>query len=87
MLDQYDEAATDFSSLIAFFPEEQIYYEKRAICHEKLRHYLKALADYDMLIALDGANSRYYSRRAGVFNKLERYGELLDDMRSASSLA
>ena len=86
MLEQYDEAAADFSSLITFFPQEQIYYEKRALCYEKLWHHLRALADYYMLIALDGANPRYYSRRACVFNKLERYGEFLDDMRRAHLL-
>ncbi len=86
MLEQYDEAAADFSSLITFFPEVQMYYEKRAMCYEKLRHYLKALADYDMLIAMDGANPRYHSRRASVLNKLERYGEFFDDMRRAHLL-
>ena len=85
-LEQYEEALTDFDTVLELDPEADQAFMGRAGALEGLKRYKEALAGYDAVLELNTEPAAAYAGRARVQAQLERPMEAIADSSAALEL-
>lgn len=85
-LQQYQEAAQDFSAAIALDPTWGGAYVNRGVAHHHLHQYEGAIQDYDQAIALNSNLFAAHYNRALSYFRLGRFDEAWRDFDAAVKL-
>ncbi len=89
MTARYEEAISDFTKTIKYYPSFSPGYFWRGRSYNEIKKIKEALSDFDRAIELDPENAEYYSHRGSVYyNNRKIYGldEAERDSRKACEL-
>ncbi|MCB0497617.1 MAG: tetratricopeptide repeat protein [Cyclobacteriaceae bacterium] len=85
-LEVYDEAITNYNTLINLLPAEADLYSDRGLCYHMAGDHKTALEDFDKAVSLEPENAYRYSCRAFVKGYYKDYQGALEDYNKAIEL-
>lgn len=80
------EAMEQINNLIAFFPDNALYYTIRGGMQQQRRNYEKAIADFNLAIELEPDNPEYLISRASCFKEMKKRKLAVEDLKRAQEL-
>lgn len=86
-LTRYDDAMTDFNTLLRLDPKTTVAYQNRAVCHLNSGRLGDALSDCNSALDLASANPALLMNRSAVYLQLEELELAEHDLRAALRLS
>ncbi len=82
----FTESLTQYTKVVALFPDEDFPYVKRAHSQYSLKNYLAALQDFDRALEIHPENARHHYNRSCMLALLGKNDDAIKSLRTAVAL-